>query len=60
VYQGQKVHFPSESEFSSRGAAEADKRGQATFWQTCTLNFLGARTNYKPKTSLQKLQISNR
>jgi hypothetical protein len=26
--------------------------GKRHFWQKCTLNFLGDRTNYKTKTSL--------
>jgi hypothetical protein len=51
--------FSFESEFSGRGAAEALKqaRTKGIFWQRCTLNFLGDRTNYKAKKKLEKLQI---
>jgi hypothetical protein len=51
------VYFSSESEFSGRGAAEARKQARikSTFWQRCTLNFLGNRTNYKAKDIIGKI-----
>jgi hypothetical protein len=49
--------FSFESEFSGRGAAEALKqaRTKGIFWQRCTLNFLGYRTNYKAKKKIGKI-----
>jgi hypothetical protein len=50
VYQGQKVHlFRSESEFSGRGAAEAEQATKGTFWRPHEIT--------KQKTSLEKFQI---
>jgi hypothetical protein len=46
VYQGQKVHL-FRSEFSGRGAAEADRRGQKALF--------GDRTNYKAKDIIGKI-----
>jgi hypothetical protein len=41
---------------TDRGAAEASNqaRTKGTFWQRCTLNFLGDRTNYKAKDITRK------
>jgi hypothetical protein len=49
--------FRSESEFSSRGAAEARKWAsiKGTFWQRCPLNFLDDITNYKGKDITGKI-----
>jgi hypothetical protein len=51
VSRQKSVSFSSESGFCSRGPTEALKqaRTKGTFWQRCTLNFLGDRTNYKAK-----------
>jgi hypothetical protein len=59
VSRPKSASFLSESEFSGRGAAEVEiqARTKGTFWQRCTLHFLGDRTNYKAKTSWEKLQI---
>jgi hypothetical protein len=62
VSRPQSASFSSESEFSSRGAAEARKQSRAkdTFWDRFTLNFLGDRTNYKAKDIIGKISCLQR
>jgi hypothetical protein len=55
VYQGQKMHLFSESEFSAKAQPRLKQaRAIGTFWKRCTLNFLGDHTNYKAEDIIGK------
>jgi hypothetical protein len=53
VSRTQSEFFSFESEFFGRGLKQARTKG--TFWQRCTLNFFGDRTNYKAKDIIEKI-----
>jgi hypothetical protein len=59
ISRAKSASFRFESEFSGRGAAEASKqaRTKGTFWQRCTLHFIGNPTNYKSKDIIGNISI---
>jgi hypothetical protein len=58
VYHGQRVHvFRPSLSFLAEAQPRLEKqaRTKGTFWQRCTLNFLGDHMNYKAKDIIGKI-----
>jgi hypothetical protein len=60
VYHGQRVHvFRPSLSFLAEAQPRLEKqaRTKGTFWQSCTLNFLGDHMNYKAKDIIGNIYL---